>query len=174
MADASLRALYEAHGAHILRRCRYLLGNDDDAWDAVQEVFLRAERGLKTFEGRSSELTWLMRIATHHCLNRLRAQRTRRGRGHVDLDALDRERPTGHGGVDAERAVMVRNVLRLFDLETQAMAIHYFVDEMNQEEVATATARSVPTVRKRLARFVRIARRELEGGGATAVARTPA
>ena len=60
--------------------------------------------------------------------------------------------------------MLVRKLLDRFDLKTQAVAVHYYVDEMSQEEVAAAVGMSVPTVRKRLRHFVDRARRELSRG----------
>ena len=54
----------------------------------------------------------------------------------------------------------VRKLLARFDLETQAAAIHYHVDEMTLEEVAALLGRSVPTVRKRLEEFAAAAGKE--------------
>lgn len=156
----SLEALYARYGFHVHRRCRYLLESDDAAWDATQEVFLKAERARDAFEGRSSILTWLLQIATRHCLNVLRSGRVRLGKGRIDASALDDE---GRFSPDSERAVMVRELLNLFDARTQAVAIHYFVDEMSQEEVAAVVKLSVPTVRKRIRNFVARSRRELGG-----------
>ncbi len=160
MPDLGLRELYERYGAHVHRRARYLLRDDVEAWDATQEVFLKAHAGLTGFEGRSSPLTWLMRITTHHCLNRLRAQRVRRGQGQVDAATLDAEQGLGAAtrGERSEQAALLRAVLQRFDPETQAMAVHHYVDEMTKEEVAVAVGRSVPTVRKRLRQFVARAR----------------
>ncbi len=155
--DPSLETLYVQYGHHVFRRCRYLLGSEDAAWDATQEVFLKAERARGGFEARASWLTWLQRIATHHCLNLLRAGKVRRGRGTVGPDALDAE---GRFAEGSERAVLVRDLLACFDAQTQAAAVHYFVDEMSQEEVAAAVGLSVPTLRKRLRGFVERARRE--------------
>jgi RNA polymerase sigma-70 factor (ECF subfamily) len=53
----------------------------------------------------------------------------------------------------------VRKLLSNFDLETQAAAVHYHVDEMTLEEVATLLGRSVPTVRKRLEEVAAAVRR---------------
>lgn len=164
-APPSLATLYEQHGHHVYQRCRYLLGDDDAAWDATQDVFLKVDKARHGFEGRASWTTWLTRIATHHCLNVLRAQRVRRGKGLVDVADLDRHRQVSDG---SETAAIVRSLLAQFDAQTQALAIHYYVDEMSQTEVAEVVGLSVPTVRKRLRAFIRRARRALEPGGVTA------
>jgi RNA polymerase sigma-70 factor, ECF subfamily len=58
-----------------LRALAYrMLGSADDADDAVQDVAIRAWRGLGQFEGRSGVRTWLHRITTNVCLNRLTRQ----------------------------------------------------------------------------------------------------
>ena len=54
----------------------------------------------------------------------------------------------------------VRKLLSNFDLETQAAAVHYHVDEMTLEEVATLLGRSVPTVRKRMLAFAAACNKE--------------
>lgn len=155
-----LRVLYERHGRVVFERCNYLLRDEQAAWDAMQDVFLKADKAGGTFEGRSAWRTWLVRIATNHCLNVLRSQKVRRGKGRVAIEDLDRERSTAP---TSERALLARSVLALFDPITQQAAIHYFVDEMSQSEVAEAVGLSVPTVRKRLRQFIQRARRELTG-----------
>ena len=41
----------------------------------MQEVFARAFTHVSEFRAEASPLTWLMKIATHHCLNELRSER---------------------------------------------------------------------------------------------------
>lgn len=170
MVHPELEPLYANHGYAVYRRCRFLLGSDDDAWDAVQEVFLRADAGLSRFEGRSSPRTWLDAIATRYCLNVLRARKVRTGRGVDGPEALDERTLSELFPVDdpaVERALTVRSLLAHFDLQTQEAAVFYFVDELSQEDVATRVGLSVPTLRKRLREFIDRARAHLERGPAT-------
>ncbi|RKP49846.1 sigma-70 family RNA polymerase sigma factor [Cohnella endophytica] len=69
--------LVEPYRKEILAHCYRMLGSGEDAEDALQESMLRAWRGLADFAGRSSIRTWLYKIATNTCLDKL-AKRTRR------------------------------------------------------------------------------------------------
>ena len=53
----------------------HVTGNHSDADDVAQEAFVRAYRGLRTFDGRSDFFTWLYRIAINTALNRLRSSK---------------------------------------------------------------------------------------------------
>ncbi len=47
----------------------HIVGNEDDALDCTQDVFLKAYKKRSSFRGESSPYTWLRSIATHHALN---------------------------------------------------------------------------------------------------------
>jgi RNA polymerase sigma-70 factor (ECF subfamily) len=64
-------ALVEHHRRELRVHCYRMLGSFDEAEDLVQETFLRAWKGIGTFEGRSSMRAWLYRIATNACLDHL-------------------------------------------------------------------------------------------------------
>src|SRR5712692_10191997 len=69
--------LVEPHRGELHAHCYRMLGSVHDAEDALQDVLLRAWRGLARFEGRSSLRSWLYTIATNACLN-LIARRPKR------------------------------------------------------------------------------------------------
>ena len=157
---AALRDLYARYGGSVYGRCSYLLKDATKAEDAMQDVFAKALQHWAEFRNESSPLTWLIRIATHHCLN---VQRAERAPWHQRFARHERARGEGHGGPQLlEDRDTVRALLGRLDLETQQAAIHYFVDEMTLDEVARTLGRSVPTVRKRLESVSALADRKLK------------
>src|SRR6185312_2317765 len=67
--------VYERHHQAIYRYCRSLLGNPDDAADALQSTMAAALRGLA---GETREIRlkpWLFRIAHNECVSILRTRR---------------------------------------------------------------------------------------------------
>jgi RNA polymerase sigma-70 factor (ECF subfamily) len=64
--------LYGAYTEPVSRLCRRLLGSDDEARDARSEVFLRAREALGSYDPRRPFRAWLLAIAAHHCVDRLR------------------------------------------------------------------------------------------------------
>ena len=140
----------------VLGRCRYLLGDRDAAQDAAQDVFVAALRSLPEFQGASSPTAWLLRVATNHCLNLRRAGRAA---WPAELARLWRDRR--ERGIEPDTRELVRALLSVAPAEAQEVAVLYFVDELTQAEIAEATGRSLPTIRKRLREFLGAARAAL-------------
>src|SRR5437667_8529707 len=68
--EQRLAELYEAHAPSVLRLCRRILGNPQDAADACQEVFLRAAHA-----GSVPARPWLLTVARNYCLDQIRRQK---------------------------------------------------------------------------------------------------
>jgi len=73
--EEAYAALVRANGPRLLAVARRILGNDEDARDAVQDAFLAAFRHLPRFEGHARLSTWLHRIAVNASLMKLRTRR---------------------------------------------------------------------------------------------------
>ena len=143
-----VEALYNRYGPMVLRRCRFLLGDETEALDALQDTFVQVLRHRERLDARGPS-SLLYCIATNVCLNRLRTRR-RRSREAAGDDLLA-------GIASAEdvesRAVAAGFLDRLFASErasTRTMAVLHYVDGMTLEEVARHARLSVSGVRKRL------------------------
>jgi hypothetical protein len=62
-SEAAFAELVERHGLMVLRVCRQILGDPDDAHDAFQATFLVLVRKADSIRSRESVAEWLFRIA---------------------------------------------------------------------------------------------------------------
>lgn len=148
MGDVWIEDVYQRYGPLLLRRARMLLGDEQAAWDAVQEVFVRALQTGSQFRHESSPMSWLYRITTNHCLNRLRDSGRRSHLLRAQLgDASLAFTP------DGELSFAVREVLRLLPPEVCEIAIYSHVDRLSHDEIAALLDLSPRTIRNRLREF---------------------
>lgn len=62
----AIHSLYQLYSNDIYRYARMMLGSSSDAYDIVQEVFLRAFRSWNSYRQDASAKTWLMSIARNY------------------------------------------------------------------------------------------------------------
>lgn len=98
--EDAFERLVRAHSGRMLSVCRRILRNDEEAKDAVQEAFVSAFRGIRSFEGTSQLGTWLHRIAVNASLMRLRSKKRRPEESIEDL--LPRFSEDGHARNDPQ------------------------------------------------------------------------
>lgn len=142
-----IEGYYRRYGAMVVRRCRQLLRDEDEAMDAAQDTFVRLLRYADRLENRAPS-SLLYTMATNVCLNRMRSR------------SRDRSQPVGDvveqiAAIDdhADRVLADHFLGRLFDTQktdTRTMAVCHYVDGMTLEETAAVCGLSVSGVRKRL------------------------
>jgi RNA polymerase sigma factor (sigma-70 family) len=127
-----IEAAYRSHGHLVLRRAKALLGNEAEAQEVLQEVFmmLLGEPGL--YEGRSSMTTWLYRVTTNMCLNRMRNHKTRQRLLEAHVAPVVHE---AHQD-SADTWAVVRQFLDRMPEDLVRVAIFYSVDGMTHQEIA--------------------------------------
>jgi len=69
--DAAFARLITPYRRELRAHCYRMAGTIHDADDLLQESLVRAWRGLASFEGRASLRTWLYKVTTHACLDKL-------------------------------------------------------------------------------------------------------
>lgn len=72
--DAFAEIVYSFQDA-VFNLCYRMLSNRAEAEDATQEAFLRAYLNLKRYDTSRSFKTWILSIASNHCIDRLRKRR---------------------------------------------------------------------------------------------------
>lgn len=73
--DAAFARLVRDYASPLLATARRMLGNEEDAADALQETFLSAFRAIQSFEGKSRLTTWLHRITVNAVLMKMRSKK---------------------------------------------------------------------------------------------------
>ena len=139
--------LYEAYAPMVFRRCVFLLKDDAEAKDMVQNVFLRIYERMDALDlSQPSSLLW--NTATRLCLNRIRDKK-RRG-----LDVDSSELLLTIACAEEDDGIEARGLLaKIFSKEqesTRTIATLHYVDGMTLEETAETVGLSVSGVRKRL------------------------
>ena len=152
-----VEAWYERYGPMVIRRCRALLRNDDEAMDAVQDVFVNLLRSKGRLEG-SFPSSLLYTMATNLCLNRLR-EKKREDRKDIDEENFFPVTDSGFDQVNAE--LIVETILEDESEETRTICFMYHTDGMTLKEIGKTVGMSVSGVRKRIETFRKRARLKL-------------
>jgi RNA polymerase sigma-70 factor, ECF subfamily len=85
----ALNTLFRRDHKSLFHSALGVIGNHEDAEDALQDGLLSAFRGLKSFEGRSQFSTWLTRIVINAALMRRRSMAARPATALVELQQTD-------------------------------------------------------------------------------------
>jgi RNA polymerase sigma-70 factor (ECF subfamily) len=145
-------ALVERFRQRVWRICFRLLGNEQDANDAAQEVFVRLFLNRTRFAGRSKYATWVHAIAVRTCLT-IRRGRGRRQR-HEDTassEQWEREQPTERH-TQSGLSLDLMHMLEILDEEDRAMLILKYAEGHDYEELAAIFDLSVSACKMRLSR----------------------
>ena len=145
--------LIRRYGPMVLRRCRQLLKDEDEAVDACQDVFVRlCERGGRLDASHPSSLLYI--TATNFCLNRIRD----RGRHAVPTADGQLERIAAAGTPEArsDARILLEGLFRRQPASSRTIAVLHYLDGLTLEEVASEVGLSVSGVRKRLRNLRRV------------------
>ena len=147
--------LVEAYQKPVFNLCYRMLGEVGEAEDAAQESFLRAHSNMRRYDPTRSFSTWLLSIASHHCIDQLRRRR-------LPLDSLEELEPweepadqnpgpesaaSRREGREAARALLSK-----LGPQDRAVVVLRYWDELSTEEIADTLSLTVKAVKSRLHR----------------------
>jgi RNA polymerase sigma-70 factor, ECF subfamily len=164
--------LVRRYGERLYEVARRVVGDEEDARDAVQETFLAAYRAIDRFAGTAALATWLHRVAVNAALMILRRRRSRPelrvagGELGAMVDARQLRTPaawSGRADVDAERrelAALVRACIAELPPSHQAILLLREIGGLDTVETAGRLGLSANAVKLRAYR-ARLALRNL-------------
>jgi RNA polymerase sigma-70 factor (ECF subfamily) len=147
----------EAYRPRLIRYGRHLLHNAAEAEDLAQETLIRAYRQQATLHDPAALESWLYRIATHICIDRLRQRaRTtaRQAESPVeDLPIVDQAQPSQFVIVQqAEMGECVDQYVATLSDPQKAVLLLHDADGLQDSEIADLLALPLTTVKMRLHR----------------------
>ena len=149
--ELDIEALYRQYAPLIFRRILRFY-DEHEAEEVLHEVFVKLmERG-QSFRHESATTTWIYRVTTNHCINRLRDSKRRRALLARHHESLFPSHEQTSSQVDR---LFWRELWHHIDVELLQLAVLYYLDGMSHEEIAQVYEVSRRTVGNRLQEFQR-------------------
>jgi len=147
--------IVDAYQRPVYNLCYRMLGDAGEAEDAAQETFLRAYTKLKTYNPNRKFSSWILSIASHYCIDRLRRKRHQL----VSWDELPAEPCLPTNEPEPEEATLahenrdtIHNLLDTLSPDYRAVIVLRYWHEMAYDEIATTLDTTVSTIKSRLFR----------------------
>jgi RNA polymerase sigma-70 factor, ECF subfamily len=154
-APGAFHMLYEVYYRRVYNQVVYLIGDELQAQDVLQSIFLKVFGGLRGFRFRSSLTTWIYRIVHNECQDFNR----RRGTLHVPLEAvlgsndeMD-SRPLSYDQrVCDERQEIIYQAVTQLPLKLREVVLLRYIEDLSYNEIGSVLGCSLGTVASRLSR----------------------
>lgn len=167
-AFAEIVDLYKDKLYHLAFR---MTGNRQEAEDVVQETFLRVYKNLERYDENQKFSTWIYRIATNLCIDRLRKRRAV-----YSLDAASSE----HEGLDgyamlpsddrtpeselllSETQKIIHEAIETLPVKYKSVMVLRYLQDLSLQEISDVLDMPVTTVKTRVHRGREFMRKKLE------------
>lgn len=148
-----------------------MTGNRQEAEDVVQEAFLRVYKNLDRYDEKQKFSTWIYRIATNLCIDRLRKRRKVYS---LDADSSEHEgldgysmQPSDNRTPESEYLLsetqrIIHEAIETLPVKYKSMMILRYLQELSLQEIAEVMDVPVTTVKTRVHRGREFLRKKLE------------
>ena len=148
---AAFTMLVDRHAAACTRFAMRMLGNREDAEDALQDSFLRAYRSLARYEERQAFRTWLFQILVNRCRTAA-VRRQRRQRMFLVDDNAVASASVRPAAESTELRAELRRAIDALDPDQREAFLLKHVELLSYDEMAEATGVGVSALKMRVKR----------------------
>lgn len=159
--SSAFEALVTKYQQRVYNLALRMTCNEEDAFDLAQEAFLKAWRGLETFQYESAFSTWLYRLTSNACLDFLRAQKRKKTVSltyeddegeETQIDVLDPAPTPEQAALASEDREQLRRALDALDDESREIITLRVIDDLRYDQIAEVLGIKEGTVKSRLSR----------------------
>lgn len=148
----AINMLIEKYRQPLFRHALYILRDEDEAYDIVQETFVRAIRETRLFDPDFRVKAWLFRVAKNLCLNQLRNTSRRAAILQANPMQDRQEAEQWKHLFDGEQSILMMKTLdKLNEAHKEILVLRYY-DELSYTEIAQVLDIKLGTVMSRLSR----------------------
>lgn len=167
-AFAEIVELYKDKIFHLAYR---MLNNRHEAEDIVQETFLRVYKNLDRYDENQKFSTWIYRIGTNLCIDRLRKRKPSYS---LDADMNDQEGMDGYSMIPSddrtpESEMLLSETQRIIHQAIETLPAKYktimilrYIQDMSLQEISEVLTLPVTTIKTRVHRGREFLRKKLE------------
>ena len=145
--EAVFKQLVTQYGNSILRMCYMYLKDYQLAEDVTQETFLQVWHKYETFENKSSEKTWITRIAINRCKNCMRASWFKR----ISIEELPEIFENDSSEMILNKGTISLKIMKLPQKYREVILLYYY-QELSVKEISAVLNQKETTILQRLKR----------------------
>ena len=145
MTEQEFEAVYARQVDRIYKICCFYLGNDADAQDAVQNIFIKYYEKKRNFQDEQHETAWFLTVTRNHCKDILRSGWRKK---RVDIENVPeiavKER-------EAARNPRLERAMQNISVKQKEALYLYYYEEYSIREISQMLHRKESTIQSQLA-----------------------
>ena len=147
--DEAFRELVTIWEKPLFYYIRRLVKTEEDAWDVLQETWIRIIRGIGKLKNPESLPSWLYRIARNTAFNYTRENHKLETLSDEDMNLVGMEQETDQGFSSTDANAIHRGLQQLPLAQREVLTL-FFLEEFSLKEISAITGVSTGTVKSRL------------------------
>jgi RNA polymerase sigma-70 factor (ECF subfamily) len=160
---AAFGELVDEHEARVFSVALRFTGRRTDAEELAQDVFVELHAALSRISDAAHLRRWLLRTATHRCLNRLRNEGRRPRLVPIDNLPVEAEPAAIEREADPFLSARLRRLLLDLAPDARAVVLLRFQEDLDPTDIANVLGMSVNTVKSHLRRSLEWLRAQCTG-----------